>query len=141
MINRTNNAVESYNCRFNRLFLKQPNTIKFNQIVMEELVRQAETLHNIRTGKKCETVRQKVFVSDIPEEYHSFKDYVDTQEQDFPPTLPFRFTLTSFLPDFGSGNAEPRSIQNKKTGSSSTTVVEVAVVAARRQLRRWRWWG
>jgi hypothetical protein len=36
MINRTNNAVESYNGRFNRKFSKQPNIIKFNQIVMEE---------------------------------------------------------------------------------------------------------
>jgi len=82
MINRTNNAVESYNCRFNRLFSKQPNTIEFNQIVMEESIRhQAETLQNIWTGKKRETVRQKVFVPDIPEEYYSFNDYADAQEQ------------------------------------------------------------
>ena len=81
MINRTNNAVESYNCRFNRLFSKQPNPIEFNQIVMDESIRQAESLQNIRTGKKRETVRQKVFVPDIPEEYYSFKDYADAQEQ------------------------------------------------------------
>ncbi len=80
-INRTNNAVESYNGRFNRKFFKQPNIIEFNQIVMEELIRQAETLQNIRTGKKLETVRQNVFVPDIPEEYHSFKDYVDSQDK------------------------------------------------------------
>jgi len=63
------------------LFSKQPNTIEFNQIVMEELICQAETLQNIRTGKKRETVHQKVFVPDIPEEYYSFKDYADAQEQ------------------------------------------------------------
>ncbi len=81
MVNRTNNAMESYNGRFNCKFSKQPNIIKFNQIVMEELIRQAETLQNIRTVKKLETVRQNVFVPDIPEEYHSFKDYVDSQDK------------------------------------------------------------
>jgi hypothetical protein len=63
-INRTNNAVESCNGRFNRKFSKQPNIIEFNQIVLEESIRQAETLQNIRTGKKLETVRQKLFVPD-----------------------------------------------------------------------------
>jgi hypothetical protein len=48
---------------------------------MEESIRQAETLQNIRTGKKRETVRQKVFVPDIPEEYYSFKDFAGAQEQ------------------------------------------------------------
>ncbi len=73
-INRTNNALESYNKRFNSLFSKQPNIIDFNQIVMEKSIRQAETLQNIRYGKKLEKVRQKVYVPDIPEEYQSFKD-------------------------------------------------------------------
>ncbi len=66
---------------FQPLVSKQPNTIEINQIVMEELICQAESLHNIRTGKKCETVRQKVFVPDIPEEYYSLKDYANAQEQ------------------------------------------------------------
>ena len=81
MINRTNNALERYNRRFNSLFSKQPNIIEFNQIVMEESIRQAETLQNIRSGKKLETVRQEVYVPDIPEEYQSFKDYVDRDDK------------------------------------------------------------
>jgi hypothetical protein len=80
-INRTNNAVERYNRCFNSLFSKQPNIIEFNQIVMEESIRQAETLQNIRSGKKLETVLQKVFVPDIPEKYQSFKDYVDRHDK------------------------------------------------------------
>jgi hypothetical protein len=49
---------------------------------MEESICQSETLQNIRTGKKLETVRQNIFVPDIPEEnYHSFKDYVDSQDR------------------------------------------------------------
>ena len=35
----------------------------------------------------------------------------------FPPTSPFRFALPSFFADFGSGNAELRTIQNQKSTS------------------------
>jgi hypothetical protein len=78
MQNRTNNAVESYNCRFNRLFSKQPNLIEFVELVREDTKRQYETVELIRTGMKKEPNHKKVFVPDIPQEYYDFKDYVNT---------------------------------------------------------------
>jgi hypothetical protein len=69
---------------------------------MEELIRQADTLQNIRTGKKLETVRQKVFVPDIPEEYHSFEDYVDRH-------------------DTGTRNGHKKTMNPSKTGKRAKT--------------------
>ena len=69
---------------------------------MEESIHQAETLQNIRTGKKLETVRQKVFVPDIPEEYHSFKDYVHRHDK-------------------GTRNGHKKTANRSKTGNQAKT--------------------
>ena len=35
IVNRTNNALESYNCRFNKIFSKQPTLIEFTMLTKE----------------------------------------------------------------------------------------------------------
>ncbi len=46
--NRTNNAIESYNCRMNSLLLKKPSLVEFVQILKQETIAQAEKLDNVR---------------------------------------------------------------------------------------------
>ncbi len=48
MANRTNNALERYNPRFNSIFLKTPSLIEFNELVKNETLRQEDILNDIR---------------------------------------------------------------------------------------------
>jgi hypothetical protein len=51
MVDRTNNALEGYNCRFNGIFPKQPTVIEFVQLVEKESHYQAQKLYFIHSGK------------------------------------------------------------------------------------------
>jgi hypothetical protein len=73
MMNRTNNALESYNCRFNTIFLKMPSLIEFNELVKKESLRQEDILNDIHSGRRCEKDNQEVWIPDIPLSYYEFK--------------------------------------------------------------------
>ena len=78
MVNRTNNALECYNKRFNCLFDKQPTLIEFVQIVEKETRFQAEKLQDIWAGKRVEVHRESVWVPEISLTYYSFKESLVT---------------------------------------------------------------
>ena len=69
MINRTNNALESYNSRLNVISKKQPNVIEFVQLVEKELHHQAQTLE-FHSGKRREVKHKAIWVSEILGTYY-----------------------------------------------------------------------
>ena len=74
LTNRTNNALESYNRRFNNLFNKKPPTlIEFVQICEKESWFQAIQLRSIRENKRPEVDREQATIPDIDPEYYIFK--------------------------------------------------------------------
>ena len=74
IVNRTNNALESYNRRFNALFLKQPTLIEFAMIIEKESREQAQIRQDIVTGRKQEPNRKDIWIPTIPESYFQFKE-------------------------------------------------------------------
>jgi hypothetical protein len=74
IVNHTNNALESYNCRFNKIFSKQPTLIEFALLIEEESRRQAQIRQDINIGKKREPERKKIWIPDVPELYLQFKE-------------------------------------------------------------------
>ena len=74
IVNHTNNALESYNCRFNALFLKQPMLIEFAMIIEKESREQAQIRQGIVTGRKQEPERKDIWTPTIPESYIQFKE-------------------------------------------------------------------
>jgi hypothetical protein len=82
MMNRTTNALESYNHPFNNLFFKIPMLIEFVQLVEQETRDKAEKLDLIQSGKCHELVRDKIWVPGIPLEYHDFKVMMDKKEKE-----------------------------------------------------------
>ena len=74
IVNRTNNALESYNRRFNALFLKQPMLIEFAMIIEKESREQAQIRQDIVTGRKQEPERKDIWIPTIPESYIQFKE-------------------------------------------------------------------
>jgi hypothetical protein len=78
IMNRTNNALKSYNCQFNRLFSKVPMLI----LVELETRDQAEKLDPIQSGKRRELLHDKIWVPNIPLEYHDFKVIMDKKEKE-----------------------------------------------------------
>ena len=64
-VNRTNNALERYNRRMGKKFLKKPSLIEF--VVEEESRFQAEKLQDIRIGRCREAIRPTVWVAKIEE--------------------------------------------------------------------------
>ncbi len=73
IVNRTNNALESYNRRFNEIFSKQPTLIEFAMLIEEESRHQAQFRQDIITGRKRETERMKIWIPDVPESYLQLK--------------------------------------------------------------------
>jgi hypothetical protein len=73
MVNRTNNALESYNRRFNSIFLKTPSLIEFNELVKNESLRQEDILNDIRAGRRREKDHPEVWIPEIPLSYYEFK--------------------------------------------------------------------
>jgi hypothetical protein len=73
IVNCTNNALESYNRRFNKIFSKQPTLIEFAILIEEESRLQAQFRQDIITGKKSEPERTKIWIPDVPESYLQFK--------------------------------------------------------------------
>ena len=74
IVNRTNNALESYNRRFNKIFSKQPTLIKFAMLIEEESRHQTQIRQDIITGKKREPKRTKIWIPELPESYLQFKE-------------------------------------------------------------------
>jgi hypothetical protein len=74
IVNRTNNALESYNRRLNALFLKQPTLIEFAMIIEKESREQAQIRQDIVTGRKQEPNRKDIWIPTIPESYFQFKE-------------------------------------------------------------------
>ena len=81
IVNRTNNALESYNKQFNSLFSKIPTPIKFVLLVEEETRCQADTLQNIKTGKNREEVWGDVGTPEISDSYYAHKDMINKQDK------------------------------------------------------------
>ncbi len=100
MVNRTNNALECYNKRFNCLFDKQPTLIKFVQTVKKETQFQAEKLQDIWAGKRVEVHRESAWVPEISLTYYNFKESLVT------PAKTIKALLTK--------PAEKRGKKNKK---------------------------
>ncbi len=69
MVNRTNNALERYNRRFNSIFLKTPSLIEFNELVKNETLRQEDILNDIRAGMRRENICPEVWMPEIPLSY------------------------------------------------------------------------
>ncbi len=84
MVNRTNNALECYNCRFNSIFLKTPSLIEFNELVKNESLQQEEILNDIRSGRHRDKDCQKMWIPDIPLSYYDFKSNQEDGEDPFP---------------------------------------------------------
>ncbi len=74
IVNRTNNALKSYNRRFNALFCKTPSLIEFAMIIETESRQQAATRQDIITGKKREPIRNETWFPVIPKCYYEFKE-------------------------------------------------------------------
>jgi hypothetical protein len=74
IVNRTNNALKSYNPRFNALFLKQPSLIEFTMIIEKESREQAQIRQDIVTGRKQDPERKDIWILTIPESYIQFKE-------------------------------------------------------------------
>ena len=73
LMNRTNNGLERYNCRFNGLFDKQPSLMEFVEIVEEESRMMAQRLEDIRMGKEAIPTYEGASIPKIPEGYNTFK--------------------------------------------------------------------
>ncbi len=84
MVNRTNNALECCNRRFNFIFLKTPLLIEFNELVKKESLRQEDILSDICSGRRCEKDCQEVWIPDIPLSYYEFKSNQEDGENLFP---------------------------------------------------------
>jgi hypothetical protein len=106
MVNRTNNALESYNRRFNSIFRKTPLLIEFNELVKNESIHQEAILNDIRDGKRREKVRPAVWIPEIPLSYYEFK-----MEQQYAEDLDLSYAATD--PEESSDDdipiAKPRS--------------------------------
>ena len=106
MVNRTNNALESYNRRFNSIFRKTPLLIEFNELVKNESIHQEAILNDIRDGKRREKVRPAVWIPEIPLSYYKFK-----MEQQYAEDLDLSYAATD--PEESSDDdipiAKPRS--------------------------------
>jgi hypothetical protein len=74
IVNCTNNALESYNRRFNAFFLKQPTLIEFAMIIEKKSREQAQIRQDIVTGRKQEPERKDIWIPTIPESYIQFKE-------------------------------------------------------------------
>ncbi len=72
MVNCTNNGLERYNCRFNKIFPTRPTLIGFVQEVVTESMYQAQNLSDIRMGKVAETRRIVQTIPSIPDDYVDF---------------------------------------------------------------------
>ncbi len=84
MVNRTNNALECYNRRFNSIFLKTPSLIEFNELVKNESLQQEEILNDIRSGRRRDKDHQEMWIPDIPLSYYNFKSDQEDGEDPFP---------------------------------------------------------
>ena len=74
LMNRTNNGLEHYNCRFNDLFEgHNPSLIQFVQIVEEESCYHARQMEDIRMGREEEPTYEKVIIPKNPKAYRAFK--------------------------------------------------------------------
>jgi hypothetical protein len=109
MVNRTNNALERYNCHFNSLFPKNPGLIKFVQLVEQESRSQAERLDLIRAGKHCEVSCPNIWAPDIPMEYYDFKAMLDKQEKEESDEM-----LLEEDEDSNDGNLPINHVQSRK---------------------------
>ncbi len=85
MVNRTNNALESYNRRFNSIFLKTPaSLIEFNELIKKESLHQEDILNDIHSGRRREKDSQDVWIPDIPLSYYKFKSNQEDGDDPFP---------------------------------------------------------
>ena len=77
MVNRTNNALDQYNKRFNALFPKKPSLIEFVQIAEAESRYQADMLQQVRTNRQEEVERDEPTIPIIDPAYYVFKNNMD----------------------------------------------------------------
>ena len=73
ILNKTNNGLESYNKRINRLFPSRPSLIKFVQTMEAESRYQARRMDLLRRCHEKEPVYQGVTIPEIPKAYKLFK--------------------------------------------------------------------
>eukprot|EP00957_Ditylum_brightwellii_P079130 6018151-Ditylum_brightwellii.AAC.1 len=73
--NRTNNALERYNCHLNEIFPKaHPDLPAFVTVLKEESNRVVMKLDQIRNGKIPLPAYQEVNLLDIPSDYFAFDE-------------------------------------------------------------------
>ena len=74
-VNRTNNALESYNRRFQELFKRggKVKLLEFVEITEKESRQQAQYLDDIRNGRRKQPTRDNNCIPKIPVEYLAFK--------------------------------------------------------------------
>ena len=77
--NRTNNAIESYNHRFNNLFERKPSLLVFVQTLEKESRDQAEWIQDIRTGKIRPNTYHDVTMPPVRPDYAIFKANAEKQ--------------------------------------------------------------
>jgi hypothetical protein len=79
-VSRTNNALEHYNQRSNKLFNKKPSLMEFILVVEEESHHHAQKLQNIRTWRAREVECSKVWVPEITMSYCTIKSGFKSKE-------------------------------------------------------------
>jgi hypothetical protein len=119
MVNRTNNALEAYNRRFNSIFLKTPLLIEFNKLVKKESLRQEDILNDIRAGRRCEKDRPDVWIPEIPLSYYEFKREQEYAAED----LESRYATTD--PEESSNDNIPI---NRKITKPRSNIKKVACI-------------
>ncbi len=121
MVNRANNALESYNRRFNSIFLKTPSLIEFNELVKNESLRQEDILNDIRAGRCREKERPEVWIPTIPLSYYEFK-----REQQYTDDLEMRYATTD--PEESSDDDIPINRKTAKPCSNRKKVARIVHV-------------
>jgi hypothetical protein len=71
--NRTNNAIESYNRRFNGLFEGKPNLLTFVQILEEESRFQARQIDDVRMNRSRSNGHLDVTIPPVRPDYAIYK--------------------------------------------------------------------
>jgi hypothetical protein len=79
--NRTNNAIECYNRRFNDLFPTRPSLLLFVQVVEAKSQNQATKRDKIWTGKALPAMHLEVSIPQVNAGYPPFKVQMDKRKR------------------------------------------------------------
>ena len=83
-VNRTNNALESYNRRYQNLFPTSSRKVRLAEwveITEQESRYQAEMLEDIRRGRQNQPKRKSKTINEVPKEYLIFKKHLELENK------------------------------------------------------------